>query len=161
MPKKILVPLDGSKLSERALEQAEIFAKALQAEVILIRVIANPLADTPEVGPAFEKKVAGETIDQARSYLEGVVSGLKGKGIKGRASVQEGLPYSAILGLAHKEDVDFIVMSTHGRTGLSKAVLGSVAEKVLYATKRPVLLVKPERIHQERVDEAAVIVSMH
>jgi nucleotide-binding universal stress UspA family protein len=161
MPTKILVPLDGSKLSERALEQAEILGKALQAEVILTRVIENPLAAAPEAGPAVEKEVAGETIDQARGYLEKVVSRLKEKGIKGRAIVQEGPPYSAILRLAHKEDVDFIVMCTHGRTGLSKVVLGSVAEKVVYTTKRPVMLVKPERIHKERVDEAAVIVSMH
>jgi len=160
MTKKILVPLDGSKLSERALNQAETFAKAIQAEVILIRVTENPLAAAPEAGPAFEKKVAGETMDQATGYLKGVVSSLKGKGIKGRAVVEEGPPHSAILKLAHKEDVDFIVMSTHGRTGLSKVVLGSVAEKVVYATKRPVMLVKPERIHEERVDEAAVIVSM-
>jgi nucleotide-binding universal stress UspA family protein len=53
---KILVPLDGSKLSERALNQAETFAKALQADVILVRVIENPLAATPEVGPPFEKR---------------------------------------------------------------------------------------------------------
>ncbi len=157
---KILVPLDGSKLSERALNQVETLAKALQAEVILIRVIENPLAATPEAGPAFEKKVAGETMDQATSYLKGVVSSLKEKGIKRRSVVQEGPPHSAILKLGHNEDVDLIVMSTHGRTGLSKVVLGSVAEKVLYATKRPVLLVKPERIHEERVDEAGVIMSM-
>jgi nucleotide-binding universal stress UspA family protein len=160
MSKKIIVPLDGSKLSERALNQAETFAKALQAEVILIRVIENPLASTPEAGPAVEKMVAGETMDQASSYLNGIVSSLKEKGIKGRAIVEEGPPYSAILKVAHKEDVDLIVMSTHGRTGMSKVVLGSVAEKVLYATKRPVTLVKPERIHKERVDEAAVIMSM-
>lgn len=161
MQMKILVPLDGSKLSERALTQAETIAKALGAEIILTRVIENPLASAPEAGPAVEKTVAGETIDQARTYLDGIVFDLKGKGIQGRAVVQEGPPYSAILGLAHKEDVDFIVMSTHGRTGLSKTVMGSVAEKVVYTTKRPVMLVKPERIHQERVDEAEVIVSMH
>ena len=161
MAKKILVPLDGSKLSERALEQAEIYSRALQAEVILIRVTDNPLASTPEAGPAMEKKAAGETEAQAGGYLDGFVSSLKGKGIKAKSMVQDGPPHSAILGVAHKEDVDLIVMSTHGRTGLSKVVLGSVAEKVLYATRRPVLLVKPERIHKERVDEAAVIVSMH
>jgi nucleotide-binding universal stress UspA family protein len=161
MTTKILVPLDGSKLSERALEQAEIFAKALGAEVILTRAIENPLAIAPEAGPAAEKKVAGETINQANSYLNGVVSSLKGKGIKGRAIVKEGPPSSAILGVAQKEDVNFIVMSTHGHTGLSKVVLGSVAEKVVYATSRPVILVKPERIHEERVDEVAAIMSMH
>ncbi len=161
MAMRILVPLDGSKLSERALEKAEIFAKALQAEIILTRVIENPLAAAPEAGPAVEKKVAGETIDQAQAYLEGAVASLRGKGIAGRAIVQEGLPHSAILGLAEKENVDFIVMSTHGRTGLSKMVLGSVAEKVIYTAKRPVMLVKPEQIHKQRVDEAEVILSMH
>lgn len=126
----------------------------------MTRVIGNPLAAAPEVGPAVEKKVAGETMDQARGYLEKVVSRLKEKGVQGRAVVQEGLPHSGILGLAQKENVDFIVMSTHGRTGLSKMVLGSVAEKVVYTTKRPVMLVKPDRIHKERVDEAAVIMNM-
>lgn len=157
---KILVPLDGSNLSERALDTAETFAKALQAEIVLIRTTGNPLAATPEVGPAFEDRVAGETMDQARSYLNGVVSNLKGKGIQGRAVVEEGAPDSAILRFAQKENVDLIVMSTHGRTGLARTFLGSVAEKVVYATNRPVVLVKPERIHQQRVDEAAVIMSM-
>ena len=161
MQMKILVPLDGSKLAERALTQAETIAKALGAEILLTRVIENPLAAAPEAGPAVEETVAEETIGQARSYLDGIVSDLKGKGIQGRAVVQEGTPYSAILELAHNEDVDFIVMSTHGRTGLSKVVMGSVAEKVVFTTKRPVMLVKPERIHKERVDEAAVIMSMH
>lgn len=161
MQMKILVPLDGSKLSERALTQAETFAKALGAEILLTRVVESPLATAPEAGPAVEETVAEETIGQARSYLDGIVSDLKGKGIQGRAVVQEGTPYSAILELAHNEDVDFIVMSTHGRTGLSKAIMGSVAEKVVFTTKRPVMLVKPERIHKERVDEAAVIMSMH
>lgn len=59
--RRFLGPLDGSKLSERALNQSETFAKALQADVILVRVIENPLAATPEVGPPFEKKVTGET----------------------------------------------------------------------------------------------------
>jgi nucleotide-binding universal stress UspA family protein len=72
MEKKILGPLDGSQLSERALEQAEIIAKALPAEVILTQVIENPLAAAPEAGPAVEKKVAGETLDRAQGCLEKV-----------------------------------------------------------------------------------------
>ncbi|MGB3400289.1 MAG: universal stress protein [Candidatus Deferrimicrobiaceae bacterium] len=52
-------------------------------------------------------------------------------------------------------------MSTHGRTGLTRAPMGSVAEKVVYTTKRPVMLVKPEKIFQARSDEAEAILSMH
>lgn len=161
MKPKILVPLDGSELAERALEQAEKIAKALGHEVILFQVIQNPLASAPEAGPAAEEQATLDTIDKAGAYLKSIASGLEGKGIKTRVEVREGSPYAGILGMAHKEDVDFIVMSTHGRTGLTRALMGSVAEKVVYTTKRPVMLVKPEKILRARTDEAEAIVSMH
>jgi len=161
MKPKILVPLDGSKLAERAVEQAEKIAKALGHEVILFQVIRNPLASTPEVGPETEERATLDTIDTANAYLKSIASGLESKGIKTRVEVGEGPPYAGILGLAHREDVDFIIMSTHGRTGLTRALMGSVAEKVVYTTKRPVMLVKPEKIFRARSDEAAAILSMH
>jgi nucleotide-binding universal stress UspA family protein len=161
MKPKILVPLDGSNLAERAVEQAEKIAKALEYEVILFQVIQNPLANTPEAGPAAEERATLDTIDKANTYLKSIASGLEGKGIKTRVEVGEGPPYAGILGLAHKEDVDFIIMSTHGRTGLTRALMGSVAEKVVYTTKRPVMLVKPEKIFRARSDEAAAILSMN
>lgn len=161
MQPKILVPLDGSALAERALEQAEKIGKALGYEVILFRVVQNPLADAPEAGPATEESVAMETIANASAYLQQIASRLEGKGIKTRFEVGEGPAYTGILGLAHKEDVGFIIMSTHGRTGLTRALMGSVAEKVVYTTKRPVMLVKPEKILQARTDEAEAILKMH
>lgn len=161
MKPKILVPLDGSKLAERAVEQAEKIAKALSYELILFQVIQNPLAHAPEAGPAAEEQATLDTIDKTNAYLKSIASGLEGKGIKTRVEVGEGPPYARILGLAHKEDVDFIIMSTHGRTGLTRALMGSVAEKVVYTTKRPVMLVKPEKILRARSDEAEAILSMH
>jgi nucleotide-binding universal stress UspA family protein len=161
MKSKILVPLDGSGLAERAVEQAEKIAKALDHEVILFQVIQNPLASAPEAGPAAEERATLDTIEKANAYLKPIASGLEGKGIKARVEVGEGLPHDGILGLAHKEDVDFIIMSTHGRTGLTRALMGSVAEKVVYTTKRPVMLVKPEKILRARTDEAEAILSMH
>lgn len=161
MKPTILVPLDGSKLSERAVDQAEKIAKALGYEVILFQAIQNPLASAPEAGPAAEERATMDTIDKTNAYLKSIASGLEGKGIKTRVEVGEGPPYAGILGLAHKEDVDFIIMSTHGRTGLTRALMGSVAEKVVYTTKRPVMLVKPEKILQARADEAEAILGMH
>jgi len=161
MKPKILVPLDGSKLAERAVEQAEKIAKALGHEVILFQVIRNPLASAPEAGPETEERATLDTIDNANAYLKSIASGLEKEGIKTRVEIGEGPPYAGILGMAHREDVDFIIMSTHGRTGLTRALMGSVAEKVVYTTKRPVMLVKPEKIFRARSDEAAAILSMH
>lgn len=160
MKQKILVPLDGSGLAERAVEQAEKVAKALGFEVILFQVIRNPLASAPEAGPSAEEQATLDTIDKANAYLQSIASGLEGKGIKTRIEVGEGPPYAGILGLAHREDVDFIIMSTHGRTGLTRALMGSVAERVVYTTKRPVMLVKPEKILRARTDEAEAILRM-
>jgi len=56
--------------------------------------------------------------------------------------------------------VEFIIMSTHGRTGFSRALMGSVAEKVVYRTERPVMLVKPEKIFKTRTDEEKAILSV-
>ncbi len=77
MKPKILVPLDGSKLAERAVEQAEKIAKALGHEVILFQVIRNPLASTPEVGPETEERATLDTIDTANAYLKSIASGLE------------------------------------------------------------------------------------
>ena len=71
---------------------------------------------------------------------------MKAKGIKVRCNIAVGEPKNEILKKAHKEDVDLIVMSTHNEGDLYKLVVGSVAEKVLLGTKRPVLLVKPEKV---------------
>jgi nucleotide-binding universal stress UspA family protein len=64
-----------------------------------------------------------------------------------------------VFAVAEKENVSFIIMSTHGRTGLSRALMGSVAEKVVDATERPVMLVKPKKIHQARTDEEKAILN--
>lgn len=161
MKPKILVPLDGSALAERAVDQAEKVAKALAYEVILYRVIQNPLAAAPEAGPAAEEHATLDTIDGANVYLKKISARLEEKGIRTRIEIGEGPPYAGILGMAHREDVEFIIMSTHGRTGITRALMGSVAEKVVYTTKRPVMLVKPEKVLIARSDEADAILGMH
>jgi nucleotide-binding universal stress UspA family protein len=159
MEQKILVPLDGSALSERALETAEKIAKAFGHEMVLLRVIDTPLEVTPEAEPEEERRAASASIDKATAYLKGIASRFEGKGIKTRIEVGVGFPHSAVVALADKEDVEFIIMSTHGRTGLARVLMGSVAEKILHATERPVMLVKPEKIHKTRTDEEKAILS--
>ena len=159
MERKILVPLDGSALSERAIEPAEKLAKAIGYEMIFFRVIDTPLERSPEAEPEEERRVASASIDKAITYLQGIASRIEGQGIRTRIEVGDGYPHSAILALADKEDVEFIIMSTHGRTGLSRVLMGSVAEKVVYSTERPVMLVKPEKISRTRSLEEKAILS--
>lgn len=158
---KILVPLDGSTLAERAITQADEIARATGAEVILLQVVQAPLAKVPEAGQAEEDNAIKEIAAGARAYLAMVASRVSADGAKVRFEVLAGAPATGILGFAHKEDVDLIVMSTHGRSGLSRLVMGSVAEKVMLTTRRPVLLVKPEKVFVEKIDEADAFLSAH
>ena len=146
MFKKILVPLDGSALAERAIEQVEKMAEGSGVEVILLKVVPAPLGKTPEAGQ----------MEESKAYLERIATRLGAISVKSRILVPSGEPYVEILTAAHKEDVDCIVMSTHGGTALARALLGSTAEKVVYTTKRPVFLVKPEKIHAARLEEGDV-----
>jgi nucleotide-binding universal stress UspA family protein len=155
MYSKILVPLDGTELGERAVQHAEEIGKLSKGEIILFQVVQNPIRSYPiAAGQTEETKAAQEVADKAMAYLQKVASPLTAKGIKVRCDVEVGEPTGKILGKAHDEDVDLIVMSTHYHGEFYKGVMGSVAEKVLLGTKRPVLLAKPERVHLEHhVDE--------
>ncbi len=162
MYSKILVPLDGSALAERALAQAEEIARGTGAEIVLLQVVQAPLSMSPEAGQEEETKAILEQASRARVYLGTVASRLAAAGSRSRFEVAEGPPAAGILGFAHREEVDLIVMSTHGRSGVSKLLMGSVAEKVMLTTKRPVLLVKPERVPTPgHLDESDVFLSAH
>ena len=157
MFKKILLPLDGSALAERAIDPVEEMAAKTGAEVLLLRVVPAPLGKAPESGQTEESKAFLEVAARAKAYLEKVAGRLAGRSVKSRILVPSGEAHSEILRAAHNEDVDFIAMTTHGGTALERALLGSTAEKVVYTTKRPVFLVKPEKIHTARhIDEGEI-----
>lgn len=160
MFKKILVPLDGSALAERAIEQVEKMAEGSGVEVLLLRVVPAPLGKSPEVGQVEESMAFAESVSRATAYLEKIAARFTGKSVKSRILVPSGEPHAGILAAAHKEDVDCIVMSTHGGTALARALLGSTAEKVVYTTKRPVFLVKPEKIHAARMEEGDIFAGL-
>jgi nucleotide-binding universal stress UspA family protein len=91
-----------------------------------------------------DKWLAGAKNEAAR-YLEGIAAPLREAGMRVRALLDERPPADAILHVSTREEVDLIVMSTHGRGGFSRLLMGSVAESVFRATSRTVMLVKPER----------------
>lgn len=156
MFKKILLPLDGSAMSERAIDAAEEMAIGSGGEVLLLKVVPSPLGKAPEAGQAEETKAFTEGVNRSKAYLEKFAARFAGKSVKSRILIPSGEPYAEILAAAHKEDVDCIVMSTHGGTALARALLGSTAERVVYTTKRPVLLIKPKEVLAAHLDEGDV-----
>jgi nucleotide-binding universal stress UspA family protein len=144
MYERILVPLDGSALAERALQHAGLIARATRAEIVLLQAIYMPMPVVPEPVLLAEGKMLEEAAKETSEYLVGIAAGLQTDGLTVRTIVDDRPPADAILGVAEQESVDLIVMSTHGRSGLSRLVMGSIAESVLRNTRRTVMLVKPE-----------------
>lgn len=141
MIKKILVPLDGSKLAEKALPYAEALAEKLEAELILTWVL-HPLIVMSDYGASSYETIISLEKNEATQYLTTTQIELQKQHLPVRINILEGHAADAIIELACQERVGLIVMSTHGRSGLSRWVHGSVATKVLQQAPCPVFLVR-------------------
>ena len=143
MYEKILVPLDGSALAELAIRHAQEIARGTRSEILLLQAVNFPLPVVPEAVLIPDGEWLAEAKSEAARYLEGIAAQLRKAGMRVRAMLDERPPADAILHVAAREEVDLIVMSTHGRGGFSRLLMGSVAESVFRATSRTVMLVKP------------------
>ena len=155
---KILVSLDGSELGEAALPYAESLAKQYGAKLILVEVLhdsdmSSAMATAPSAGMSLSYPVSSMTalrdqfkdeIRVAEERLSGHTERLHSDGIEAEWDVLHGNPANGILAAAEQREVDLIVMTTHGRSGLRRSVLGSVTDKVLRESHKPVLAIKPE-----------------
>jgi nucleotide-binding universal stress UspA family protein len=141
---RILVPLDGSSVAEAVLPQVQMLAECSGAEVVLFSVVNTPTYDyfIPDAAMAITLHEGQQT--QTKLYLERVCTQLKAKGLTVRAELCVGNVAESILDYADSIKADLIAMSTHGRNGIGRFLLGSVAEKVIRAAKVPVLLVRPK-----------------
>ena len=142
MYKRILVPLDGSELAKRALDQAEKLAKAFDSEIVLFQVVPfMPIYGSPElVTPLI---VDEKQKESAERYLLDLVEDLRKEGFKVTSMVKTGQQVAVeIIDFAKEREVDLIVMCTHGRSGITRWVLGSVALKVLTRAETPILLLR-------------------
>ena len=133
---RILVPLDGSLLSERAIEPALLLGRQAGSEVIFARV---PIAE------GLLPAVSDRSRQAAHSYLESIRQANAQPDLTIRTLVANGDAAGAILDTASAEQADLIVMSTHGYSGISRWVLGSVTEKVLRSAPCPVLAIRALR----------------
>ncbi|HWV25261.1 MAG TPA: universal stress protein [Thermomicrobiales bacterium] len=141
--KRIIVPLDGSDLAEEALGQAKELARSIGSPIHLVRVVDTYRAQAiPASGMAIDysmlAELAEEEIEDAKSYMKAKIDELQGEGLSVTGEVLHGPIAQQIVDAAEPGDV--IVMSSHGRTGIKRWFLGSVAEEVMRRATCPVLL---------------------
>jgi nucleotide-binding universal stress UspA family protein len=136
---KILVPLDGSDLAEAALETAiDMLNQQPTTTLLLLRAAETPPSSGSD--PVLDKARA---VREAESYLNGVAAGLRECGIaRVRTAVWYGPAAPTIVEVAALENVDLIILTSHGRSGVGRLIFGSVAESVLHGTRTPILLVR-------------------
>ncbi len=140
--KNVLCPVDYSVYSEKALHYAIEFAEKYQAKLYLMHVLDIRFYDINDPDLYNINIVDKETIEKLRARLLKCVSEeTKGK-ISVEAIVIQGVPFTEIITAARDYKIDMIVIGTHGRTGLSHAIMGSVAEKVVRKSPCPVLTVR-------------------
>ena len=147
----LLVPLDGSELSERALEPALNVAAGLGARVTLLRAIAPVTAAEKDRLDGLERglgeRLVEESHQHAEEYLRGLLAARRTTGVEIDTVVAYEPAVEAILGYAEAHAVDLVAMSTHGRTGLRRWVYGSVTAKVLHHARHSMLVVRPGAQH--------------
>ena len=154
MFKNILVCLDGSKLAEQILPYVKDEALLHKSRMVLIQVVPSPVVVTPGVpGVAGGAVVSDITLRQsertrqeAESYLNNLAEEMRGTGLKAEVAIEIGSPGQKIIDYAEKNNIDLIALATHGRSGLGRAIFGSVADFVLKGSGMPVLLIKPKKV---------------
>jgi nucleotide-binding universal stress UspA family protein len=140
MYKRALIPLDGSPVAESIVPFILEIAGPLDMQVTLVRVIV------PSPPVAIEGAVAIDDVeklrDEAETYLAAAASELRAKGLRVTTTVRRGEPVDEILTAAREADADLIAMTTHGRSGLSRLVFGSIAAAVLARAEVPVFMMR-------------------
>jgi len=134
---RVLVATDGSKQCRTAVERAIDFSRSYGGEMSVVSIVDVPAefyAEAPQVVEDLARKALG--------YVEEVKKQAEASGVKAETFVREGEAYQAIIDLAKARDVNIIVMGSHGRTGLKRLLMGSVAEKVIGYAPCPVLVTK-------------------
>lgn len=141
----IVVPLDGSKMSEAALAYVAPLARSLGSKVVLLHAYDNPYVDLLSAHPGAREIAPDDSVVSAAfDYLTGASERLKSDGVQCETRIERGAPAAVILKYIEERKPDLIAMSTHGRSGLRRLVVGSVTTTILPRAETPVLVVHPE-----------------
>ena len=143
LPKTILVPTDFGDSSANAVTYAAELAKAIGAEIVLMHAWDMPIVGFPDGAFVATPELASQVTEAAQHGLDRAKLLIDGHGITVREVLKQGPTEAMILDAAREESAGMIVMGTHGRSGLKRALLGSVAEKLVRTSPVPVLTVHP------------------
>ena len=144
---RILVPLDGSHFSESVLELAGGMAELYGGKLDLLRVVAYPIEIASPYLPhtvQMNQEVVEEAKASAKEYLENLAEAIRARGVEVETHVVvDSQAGAAVCGACTDLHTDLVVMATHGRGGLKRALLGSTADKVIRSAHTPVLVKRP------------------
>lgn len=147
---RILYPTDFSDCSKKALEYVKKLKEAGTMEVIVLHVIdereietaSTTIAWLGETVEEYEEQLINEMRSSAEEKLNAINEELASAGIKANVRLLRGMPFKEILRIAETEDISLIVIGSHGKSSVEEMLLGSVSDKVIRKSERPVLVVK-------------------
>ncbi|MBZ0298135.1 MAG: universal stress protein [Anaerolineae bacterium] len=156
MLRHILIPLDGSQLAEKSLEYARRISNNSTAITLLMAVdpqehiaygMYQPgVSQASATNPVIDyKSITDDLLEQGHRYLNRVADDLRKSGYKVDVILELGAPADIIIETAGHAEIDTIVMSTHGRSGLTRWLLGSITQKIISAAPCPVYVIPPAR----------------
>jgi nucleotide-binding universal stress UspA family protein len=142
--KNIMCPVDFSDSSDHALRYATALAEAHGANLCLLHVVQPPMATMPSdpLLPEFAADIMKEAVEASREQLKKLADDIESDLPNVTTETATGTPFLEIITAARLQDIDLIVVGTHGRTGLAHVMLGSVAERIVRKAPCPVLTVK-------------------
>ena len=164
MYKRMLVPLDGSELAEVVFTYAKELAGRLSLDVTLLHVCSPTEQELAPMHRSYTEHMAGIVKLQVEAIQKKVGIQPGGKAVEVRGELVVGYPAEEILSYADENDIDLILMSTHGRSGIRRWAMGSVADKVLRASKVPVWLVRagiPEEVVYDKWPRRTILVPLN
>ena len=139
--RRILVATDFTETSNRAIDAALELASRLGASLTVMHVYEIPVVGVPDGALIATPELAARITDAARSALDQTLKRLEGQGVRVEGILREGVAWEEIEHVGDQMQADVIVIGTHGRRGIARALLGSVAENVIRTTYRPVLTI--------------------
>ena len=142
MYKRVVIPLDGSRLAEGILPFILQIAGPLDLDVVLIHVVQPIVPQAIEGTTYFTVDDVPARLNEAREYLAPVAADLRRQGVRVTTDARHGEPVTEIVAAARETGADIIAMTTHGRSGFSRLLFGSVAEAVLRQAEMPVLMMR-------------------
>jgi nucleotide-binding universal stress UspA family protein len=140
--RRILVPTDFTETSDKALDWAIALAERLGASVTVMHSYEIPIVSFPDGAMIATPEIATRIADASRATLDGAIQKRQGCRVPLDAVLREGTAWDEINAVAESIDADLVVIGTHGRRGLARALLGSVAENVIRTAHRPIVTIR-------------------